>query len=289
MLPSLSLNHAALAPPTVMPTANEWHERVVIATFRCDRNHKQYRRRPCGLRVRDTSSMNRLLPCLCLLLLVAPACGAETRASAARTIVLVRHGYYVPDPKLDEKVGPHLAPIGVAQAHLVGARLAGLPVRFDAMVVSPVQRARDTAATIAVDFPGRHFNVDNDLAECTPPTRRAEIMAKEKPKDLAACKVQLDRLFARYFKPAAGHDQTDLLVCHGNVIRYLVTRALGVDTRAWLEMSVGNASITQIRVEADGSFKVIAVGDVGHLPPNLHTGASGDAERSLAIPALPLR
>ena len=48
-----------------------------------------------------------------------------------------------------------------------------------------------------------------------------------------------------------------------------------------------NASITRIRVEADGRVKVISVGDVGHLPPNLRTGATGDPERSLAIPALP--
>jgi serine/threonine-protein phosphatase PGAM5 len=32
---------------------------------------------------------------------------------------------------------------------------------------------------------------------------------------------------------------------------------------------------------------VISVGDVGHLPTNLLTGASGDPERSLAIPELP--
>ena len=204
-----------------------------------------------------------------------------------REIVLVRHGYYLPDAKAEPKLGPHLAPLGVAQAHLAGARLAGLPTRFDAMYVSPVQRARDTAAVIGEDLPGRRFEVVDDLAECTPPTRRAAIVAKEKPADLAACKAQFDRLFARYFKPASGHGQTDLMVCHGNVIRYLVTRALGVDTAAWLEMSVGNASITRIRIEADGSFKVIAVGDVGHLPPNMLTGATGDSERSLAIKPLP--
>jgi serine/threonine-protein phosphatase PGAM5 len=238
--------------------------------------------------MRDTPAMNRLLLCLCFLLLVAPAYGAETQAPAARTIVLVRHGYYVPDPAADERLGPHLAPIGVAQAQLVGARLAGLPTRFDAMYVSPVQRARDTAAVIARDFPGRRFEVVDDLAECTPPTRRAEIMAHEKPADLAACKTQFDRLFARYFKPAKGHARTDLMVCHGNVIRYLVTRALGVDSTAWLEMSVGNASITEIRIEPDGRFKVIALGDVGHLPPGMLTGATGDSERSLAIPPLPV-
>ena len=44
----------------------------------------------------------------------------------------------------------------------------------------------------------------------------------------------------------------------------------------------------RIRVEPDGRFKVIAVGDVGHIPPNLLSGASGDPEdRSLSIPALP--
>ncbi len=207
--------------------------------------------------------------------------------AAARTIVLVRHGNYADDPSADPKLGPHLSPIGAAQAHLVGARLAGMPDHFDALYASPLQRARDTAAIIAGDFPGRHFEVVDDLAECTPPTRRVEVTAGEKPEDLAACQAQLDRVFARFFRPAAGHAETDLLVCHGNVIRYLVTRALGVDTKAWLEMSPGHASITRIRIEADGRFKVISVGDVGHLPPNLLTGATGDAPRDLAIPELP--
>jgi serine/threonine-protein phosphatase PGAM5 len=227
----------------------------------------------------------RLSLMLSCLLLTAPLCAAE--APATRTIVLVRHGYYLPDAKADQKLGPHLAPLGVAQARLVGARLAGLPGRFDAMYVSPVQRARDTAAIIAADVPGSRFEVVDDLAECMPPTRRTEAVADEKPADLAACKQQLDRLFVRYFRPATGHARTELMVCHGNVIRNMVVRALGVDSRAWLEMSVGNASITRILVEPDGRYKVISVGDVGHLPPSLRTGATGDPERSLAIPALP--
>ncbi|HWU51531.1 MAG TPA: histidine phosphatase family protein, partial [Tahibacter sp.] len=139
---------------------------------------------------------------------------------------------------------------------------------------------------IGAEFPGRAFDVVDDIAECTPPTRNAEVMAKEKPEDAAACKARLDRVFATYFRPAQGAARTEVFVCHGNVIRYLVTRALGVDTAAWLEMSVGHASLTRIRVEADGRFKVIAVGDVGHIPTNLRTGASGDSERSLAVPAL---
>ena len=231
----------------------------------------------------------RWLFALSCLLPIAAVHAATPDTAAARDIILVRHGNYVDDPAIDERVGPGLSPLGVAQAHLAGARLAGLPIRFDAMLVSPMQRARDTAAIIGESFPGRHFEIVGDLAECTPPTRRKEIIADEKPADLAACKARLDRVFATYFRPASGQgqEQADLLICHGNVIRYLVTRALGVDTTAWLEMSVGHASITHIRVEADGRFKVISVGDVGHLPPRLRTGATGDPPRSLAIPALP--
>lgn len=235
--------------------------------------------------------MNRLHP-IVLLIAVATATGTVAAEAppvlpkAAIEIVLVRHGHYVADPAADEKLGPGLSPIGIAQARLAGARLHALPSRFDALYVSPMQRARDTAATIGADLPGQAFSVLADLEECTPPTRRAEVMAKEKPESLAACKAQLDRIFETRFRPAAGSPRTELMVCHGNVIRYLVTRALGVDTAAWLEMSVGHASLTRIRVEADGRFKVIAVGDVGHLPPNLLTGATGNPDRSLAVPEL---
>jgi serine/threonine-protein phosphatase PGAM5 len=219
---------------------------------------------------------------------VAAAKTPPPPAKAALNLILVRHGHYVADPAIDEKVGPGLSPIGVAQARLAGARLRGLPASIDALYVSPLQRARDTAATIGAEFPGRSFKVVADLEECTPPTRRTEVTVKESAESLAACKAQLDRVFDAHFRPAHGAERSEMLVCHGNVIRYLVTRALGVDTAAWLEMSVGHASITRIRVEADGRFKVIAVGDVGHLPSNLLTGATGDPDRSLAIPALPV-
>src|SRR5690606_6608389 len=160
---------------------------------------------------------------------------------------------------------------------------------IDRFFVSPMQRARDTAASIGPGFPGHAFEVVPDMAECTPPTRRADIMAKETPESTAACKAQLDRLFERFFEAGTDTSRTDLLVCHGNVIRYLVTRALGVDTESWLEMSVGHASITRIRIEADGRYKVIAVGDVGHAPPGLRTGASGDPDRDLAADTLVTR
>ena len=223
---------------------------------------------------------------LALLLQLVPGvvAAAETN-EGVRTILLVRHGEYDSDPAADPKLGPHLSSLGVAQAHLVGARLAGLPGGIEGLHVSPLQRARDTAATIAQDFPGREFEVIDDLAECTPPTRRTDATRDDPPAELAACQAQLDRVFAAWFKPSPTGDRSDLFVCHGNVIRYLVTRALGVDSKAWLEMSIGHASITKVRVKPDGSMQVISVGDVGHIPPNMLSGTSADPERSLAVPA----
>lgn len=234
--------------------------------------------------------MNKLLVATCFILLGAiwQAAAAADPAPSARTIVLVRHGHYAPDPAADARLGPALSPLGVAQARLAGARLGAMPISFDSLYVSPLQRAKDTAASISIDFPGRSFAVIDGLEECTPPTRRTEITRDEKAEDLARCKTQLDRLFEQHFKPAAEREQTDMMVCHGNVIRYLITRALGVDTSAWLEMSVRHASITVIRVEADGRFKVISAGDSGHIPANMSSGATGDPDRSLAVPILPV-
>lgn len=231
--------------------------------------------------------MQRLSLVLAAWLSLAAAPAAAPPAPAARTLILVRHGHYAPDAMADASLGPGLTALGVAQARLAGTRLAGLPARFDALYASPMRRARDTAATIAGEFPGRQFEVVDDLSECTPPTRRTEASTDETPEDLAACRAQLERVFATYFRPAAGASRQELFVCHGNVIRYLVTRALGVDSRAWLEMSVGHASLTQIRVDPDGRFKVISVGDVGHLPPNLQSVSAGAGVGDLRPPPLP--
>lgn len=229
--------------------------------------------------------MNRLLLALgCVFLSFAMDATASTprQQSFTRTVVLVRHGDYVQDTAADKKLGPHLSPLGVVQAELAGAALSRMPVHFDHLYASPMHRARDTAMVIAADFPRRSFEVVGDLAECNPPTHRSNVTSKQ-----LACKNKLDRVFAHFFKPATAGDQSDMLVCHGNVIRYLVARARGADPATWGEMSVGNASITTIRIEADGRFSVVSVGDAGHVPLNLRTGTHADVERDRALPLLP--
>lgn len=230
--------------------------------------------------------MNRFLMALgCGSLVFAmhsPARVDKPQVATTRTIVLVRHGDYLQDPAVDKKLGPHLLPLGAAQARLAGAALLQMRLHFDHVYVSPMHRARDTAAVIATDFPGRTFEVVDDLAECNPPIPGVRVSEAN-----TACKNRLERVFARFFKPAKGRDQADMLVCHGNVIRYLVARARGADPTTWAQMSVGNASLTTIRVEANERLNVVAVGDVDHIPLNMRTGTHADAERRLALPMFP--
>jgi serine/threonine-protein phosphatase PGAM5 len=121
------------------------------------------------------------------------------------------------------------------------------------------------------------------ISECTPPV--LESADDENARQRAECAKQLDQAFAEFFTVAQGARRDDILVAHGNVIRYLVMKALKADARAWLGMSVAHASLTVIQVQPDGSMKVLAVGDSGHIPsPLLSWGDQND--RQLTAPAL---
>jgi serine/threonine-protein phosphatase PGAM5 len=80
-------------------------------------------------------------------------------------------------------------------------------------------------------------------------------------------------------------DRHDIIVCHGNVIRYFVTKVLKVDTKAWLQMTIGNCSLTTVNIRPDGSLKLVSFNDLGHIPPNLQTLTGGENKsKSLELP-----
>jgi len=212
------------------------------------------------------------------LLIVGDAPRAEEFMSpATRTLTLVRHGHYVADPAADPALGPGLSTTGRQQARMVAQRLAAA-ARPDVLYVSPLQRARDTAQAVTAALDGREFEVLPELEECTPSARAGVLTYAVTAEEHSACEAQLTKLYERHFRPAEGAPRHELMVCHGNVIRWLVTRALGVEPTAWTQMSLGHTSITRVRIDANRQLRVIAAGDVGHLPPGLLTGAMGDPE-----------
>ena len=208
------------------------------------------------------------------------ACATPTHAQqppAARTpgsvhyIYMVRHGIYDRDTSVtDDRLGNRLNALGHEQARLIGERLARLPVKFDRLISSEFLRAAQTADDMGVVMkltPTR----DSVLNECTSTTVNASIMAGEKAADVTACDSARVAAWRRYFVPTLEHDTYDVLVCHGNVIRWTLMRALGADTKYWSNQDVGNCSLSIIAVRPDGSIRLVMYSDVGHIPVEKQT------------------
>jgi serine/threonine-protein phosphatase PGAM5 len=200
-----------------------------------------------------------------------PAAPRPSAGHGVRTLVLVRHGIYDETDRRDPEIGRALLPEGREQARLTGERLAAWPRRVDVVYASTMTRARETAEIIMRSLPGVPLIADRNLRECEPPGDRDPSRRGPRPGEADSCAARVDDDFARYFRPSPDRDSTEVLVCHGAVIRWLICRAMGVDPKRWLSLSVANGSLTVIEVRADGHCVINAVGDRGHLPVALQT------------------
>jgi len=64
---------------------------------------------------------------------------------------------------------------------------------------------------------------------------------------------------------ASRTEEHEIIVCHGNVIRYSVLRALQLPPDAWLRIGLYNGSITRIEIRPDGGVSLRCLGDAGHM------------------------
>jgi len=196
----------------------------------------------------------------------------NTKTKGVRTLYLIRHGQYDHDDDRDPDIGKALVPLGIAQSKLVAGRLNSLPAKMSSLISSTMTRARQTAMIINQDFPELELHQTRLIRECTPPTWREDIMEGENSEELKKCTDNLDAAFSKYFIPSPDEeDRNSIIVCHGNVIRYFVTKVLKVETMSWLQMTTGNCGLTVVRIKPDGSMKLVSFNDMGHIPPNLQT------------------
>jgi serine/threonine-protein phosphatase PGAM5 len=228
----------------------------------------------------------KLLVLFIILIAVFPLNSQEKNENGSRTIYLIRHGQYDLSDERDPDVGRGLVPLGIAQTKLVTDRLKGLPVNMTSLISSTMTRARQTAMIINQEFPELILQRDSLIRECTMPTWREDIMEEEDPEDLVDCTAKLDSAFSIYFKSSPDeNDRHDIIVCHGNVIRYFVTKALNVNSLSWLQMTVTNCGITVIKIKPDGMMKLISFNDRGHIPANMQTSTGGDNKpKALELP-----
>lgn len=206
-----------------------------------------------------------------IVLAAAPAVAVlPTYDEPVRTLWLVRHGEYEHGVDTPDEGG--LVALGRQQARMLAARLDGYPIQFTSLQASTMLRARETAELLAVNFPDLPIAFHDDIRECTPTTTRQDIMERLDPGEASACEEALEAAWARLFVPAGKNgDEHDIVVCHGNVIRWFMARVVGNAARNWLEASIANCSVTVVQIRADGSTKLISFADSGHLPWGMTT------------------
>ncbi|KAF4524269.1 hypothetical protein B566_EDAN012032 [Ephemera danica] len=204
-----------------------------------------------------------------------PSEGLEKlKAKSVRHIILIRHGQYNMSGKTDKE--RTLTELGKRQADLTGRRLAELALPYSVLVRSTMTRAIETAEIIAKhlppDLPGETCALLHEGAPIPPEPPVGHWRPEQH--QFFEDGVRIEAAFRKHFhraEPSQDHDSYDVLVCHANVIRYFVCRALQFPPEAWLRLSLQHGSITWLSVQPSGRVTLRALGDTGHMPPSLLT------------------
>jgi broad specificity phosphatase PhoE len=185
-----------------------------------------------------------------------------------RVLYLVRHGQYVTDD-VHRRYG-HLTKLGRQQAQRTAKRLAN--VAFDGFFHSDLPRAVETAEIIAKRLAQLPRHRLSTLREINPPLPRqleSKALSRAERHELDVLTTQLFKKF--FHAPKGERCRAELIVTHGNLIRYLIRLALGDKVSAWWKMSTNHCGLTVIVIRSDGLISLLHYNDVGHLPPLLQT------------------
>jgi broad specificity phosphatase PhoE len=204
---------------------------------------------------------------------------AEPQSPTCRRILLMRHGHYERTDNLGDTVW-QLSTLGRRQAVRLGKRLTRVleaaDGSFEGVFASPWPRARETA-----EIAGREMDLPNiklkpylhELVPVVDPQRPQFAMfpvglPATPTEGRQAVHAQVERVRERFFRPPRRSGLV-LLFSHGNLVRYLVARTLQIDYEAWAMMDIAHASITELRVYANGFEALISFNETGHLPPSM--------------------
>ncbi len=88
---------------------------------------------------------------------------------------------------------------------------------------------------------------------------------------LQAGQKQAAAAFSSFLRPARGRDKHEIIVSHGNLIRFLVSRLLADSGNNWTRLGTDNCGISEVVIKSDGRIVLVTYNDVGHLPRRLQT------------------
>ncbi|XP_067931652.1 serine/threonine-protein phosphatase PGAM5, mitochondrial-like isoform X2 [Watersipora subatra] len=188
--------------------------------------------------------------------------------TAIRHILLIRHGQYILDGETDEK--RVLTSLGKEQAAETGQRLNSFDFPITRVVCSTMSRAKETGSIISSHLPESVPVEYCSLLREGAPIPPEPMSSHWRPEaQFFQDGARIEAAFRRYIHRADVEQKEtsyEVLVCHANVIRYIVCRALQLPPEAWLRMSLHNGSITWLTVRPSGNVSLRAVGDCGFMP-----------------------
>ncbi|XP_038053666.1 serine/threonine-protein phosphatase PGAM5, mitochondrial-like isoform X2 [Patiria miniata] len=193
----------------------------------------------------------------------------KLKPTATRHLILIRHGHYAIEGETDEK--RVLTAQGREQAELTGKRLKELDYPYSIMINSSMTRAQETADIIAKSVPLVPRGVCNMLREGAPIPPEPPVGHWKPEIKFYEDGARIEAAFRKYFHradPDQIKDSYEILVCHANVIRYFVCRAMQFPPEAWLRISLNHGSITWLAVRPSGRVSLRQLGDCGHMPPS---------------------
>ncbi|AWP06557.1 putative serine/threonine-protein phosphatase PGAM5 mitochondrial isoform 2 [Scophthalmus maximus] len=191
------------------------------------------------------------------------------KPKATRNILLIRHSQYNLSGNSDkERI---LTPLGREQAELTGQRLAALGLKYDVFIHSSMSRATETANIINKHLAGVEL-VSCDLLREGAPIEPVPPVTHWKPDAVYhEDGARIEAAFRRYIHradPRQKEDSYEIIVCHANVIRYFVCRALQFPPEGWLRIGLNNGSITWLTIRPSGRVALRTLGDSGFMPPD---------------------
>ncbi|XP_015431946.1 PREDICTED: serine/threonine-protein phosphatase Pgam5, mitochondrial-like [Dufourea novaeangliae] len=194
------------------------------------------------------------------------------KAKASRHIILIRHGQYNLSGKTDfERT---LTELGRKQAETTGKRLQELGFPYSLIVRSTMTRAQETSKIIEERLKNVAVKDDSFLTEGAPIPPEPPIGHWKSEIHFYEDGPRIEAAFRRYFHRADPNQEKDsytIIVCHANVIRYFVCRALQFPPEGWLRLGLNHASITWVTILPSGRVSLLTYGDSGHMEPRLIT------------------
>jgi serine/threonine-protein phosphatase PGAM5 len=176
-----------------------------------------------------------------------------------RMLLFLRHGQY------DAESRGELTPLGREQARLTAKYLEELP--FDLVWSSTLPRAKETADIVASHLGGTRVRHTGLLREgLYTKIEGYDVPSSERRDDRA----RTDAAYAKIVRTSRT-DRRELVVCHGNLIRYLMCRALHTPVSKWLRMTTSHCGLTRLLVRDTGAVRVVSYNETSHLPTKLVT------------------